>query len=110
MVTGRALATLGLVGVALLAGCGWLRSDARRGLPGDHAAEVVYVALGDSTVEGIGASSTDAAYVGRLHARLRALAALQQRSHQDIVEGALDAYLNVFAIRCACNGSAQREA
>lgn len=71
MVTGRALATLGLVGVALLAGCGWLRSDARRGLPGDHAAEVVYVALGDSTVEGIGASSTDAAYVGRLHARLR---------------------------------------
>lgn len=45
-----------------------------------------------------------------MHARLRALAARQQRTHQDIVEGALDAYLNVFATRCACNGSTKREA
>jgi lysophospholipase L1-like esterase len=70
MVTGRALATLTLVGAVLLAGCGWLGTDTR-GLPGDRAAEVVYVALGDSTVEGIGASSADTSYVSRLHARLR---------------------------------------
>ena len=40
-------------------------------LPTDPNAELVYVALGDSTVEGIGASSHDANYVSRLHARLR---------------------------------------
>lgn len=37
-----------------------------------------------------------------LHARLRALAARQRRTNQDIVEGALDAYLNVFGAACAC--------
>lgn len=57
---------------ALLAGCGWRRGEAARGLPSDRGAEVVYVALGDSTVEGVGASSADATYVHRLHARLRA--------------------------------------
>jgi len=73
VVTARALAALALVGAtALLGGCGWLRTEAARGLPGDRSAEVVYVALGDSTVEGIGASSEEATYVGRLHARLRA--------------------------------------
>jgi hypothetical protein len=45
-----------------------------------------------------------------LHARLRALAARQQRSHQDIVEGALDAYLNVFGAGCACIGDAKPKA
>jgi lysophospholipase L1-like esterase len=40
-------------------------------LPADPSADVVYVALGDSTVEGIGASSRDTNYVSRLHARLR---------------------------------------
>jgi hypothetical protein len=38
-----------------------------------------------------------------MHARLRALATRQQRTHQDIVEGALDAYLKVFAAGCACS-------
>jgi lysophospholipase L1-like esterase len=42
-------------------------------LPRDRAATVLYVALGDSTVEGIGASRPDAHYVARLHARLRAV-------------------------------------
>jgi hypothetical protein len=37
-----------------------------------------------------------------LHTRLRVLAARQQRTNQDIVEGALEAYLNVFAPGCAC--------
>jgi lysophospholipase L1-like esterase len=40
-------------------------------LPTDGGAAVTYVALGDSTVEGIGASADHANYVSRLHARLR---------------------------------------
>jgi hypothetical protein len=40
-----------------------------------------------------------------MHARLRALAARQQRTQQDIVEGALDAYLNVFLAGCACSST-----
>jgi acyl-CoA thioesterase I len=63
-----------LVAVAALAlatGCSWTRSAASRMLPTDPNAELVYVALGDSTVEGIGASSQDTNYVSRLHARLR---------------------------------------
>jgi cellulose biosynthesis protein BcsQ len=42
-----------------------------------------------------------------LHTRLRLLAARQQRTNQDIVEGALEAYLGVFAPGCACVGSAK---
>jgi acyl-CoA thioesterase I len=42
-----------------------------RMLPAERSTEVVYVALGDSTVEGVGASSAAANYVGRLGARLR---------------------------------------
>jgi hypothetical protein len=37
-----------------------------------------------------------------LHTRLRVLAARQRRTNQDIVEGALEAYLNIFAPGCAC--------
>ena len=44
-----------------------------RTLPADRNATIQYVALGDSTVEGVGASSAAANYVGRLHARLRAV-------------------------------------
>jgi len=40
-------------------------------LPSDHDAPVMYVALGDSTVEGIGATRSELNYVGRLYARLR---------------------------------------
>ena len=42
-----------------------------RMLPADPSADLVYVALGDSTVEGIGASSAGNNYVGRLDVRLR---------------------------------------
>jgi acyl-CoA thioesterase-1 len=42
-----------------------------RMLPLDRRAEVVYAALGDSTVQGIGATSAAKNYVGRLAARLR---------------------------------------
>jgi hypothetical protein len=45
-----------------------------------------------------------------LHTRLRVLAARQKRTNQDIVEGALEAYLGVFATSCACIGSAKPKA
>ena len=44
-----------------------------RSLPADCRAPVLYVALGDSTVEGIGATSRSRNYVSRIHARLRAI-------------------------------------
>ena len=62
-----------LAGALLLAGCAGGRGEAVRMLPPDPSAPVLYVALGDSTVKGIGASRPDASYVGRLHARLRAI-------------------------------------
>jgi lysophospholipase L1-like esterase len=65
----RALATA-LV-VAVLAGCSWTRGAAGRTLPADRNADVLYVALGDSTVEGVGASRPELNYVSRLYARLR---------------------------------------
>jgi lysophospholipase L1-like esterase len=61
---------LGLAG-AVLAGCGG--PAGRRALPTDRGTPLVYVALGDSTVEGVGASAADLTYVRRLHARLRTL-------------------------------------
>jgi lysophospholipase L1-like esterase len=54
-----------------LAACAGGRGERARMLPRDPAAPVLYVALGDSTVEGIGASRPEATYVARLHARLQ---------------------------------------
>jgi lysophospholipase L1-like esterase len=65
----RALATA-LV-MAVLAGCSWTRGATARTLPADRDAAVLYVALGDSTVEGVGASRPELNYVSRLSARLR---------------------------------------
>jgi len=42
-------------------------------LPERRDTPIVYVALGDSTVEGQGASHRDASYVSRLHERLRSV-------------------------------------
>jgi acyl-CoA thioesterase-1 len=64
---------LGLVAVVLAAGCAWTGSGAPRMLRADRGAPIVYVALGDSTVEGIGATSAAVNYVGRIHERLRAV-------------------------------------
>ena len=44
-----------------------------RTLPVDSSAAVRYVALGDSTVEGVGATRVKFNYVSRLHERLRAV-------------------------------------
>lgn len=49
----------------------WTGTADVRMLPADRGAEVVYVALGDSTVQGVGASTASNNYVGRLDARLR---------------------------------------
>lgn len=64
---------LAILGAAVLAGCLGARPEASRGLPADRSRSVVYVALGDSTVQGVGASSPDQNYVSRIHARLRAV-------------------------------------
>jgi acyl-CoA thioesterase-1 len=61
------------VAALLTAACAGSRTERVRTLPLDHGAAVLYVALGDSTVEGIGATSPNASYVSRLHARLRAV-------------------------------------
>jgi acyl-CoA thioesterase-1 len=66
-----------LIAAALVAGCvgtapsGESRSAAPRRLPAEPSAAFLYVALGDSTVDGEGASAPDRHYVGRLHERLR---------------------------------------
>jgi len=63
-----------LVALAVLfAGCARGGHDGARLLPADRSAAVTYVALGDSTVEGIGASSLEHTYVSRVHARLRSV-------------------------------------
>src|SRR5262249_33590827 len=79
---GRALVRCAVVLAALLAaGCATGRvEEARtppdlgaRTLPVDHSAAVRYVALGDSTVEGVGATRAKFNYVRRLHERLSAV-------------------------------------
>jgi len=58
---------------ALLAtACATGRPESVRTLPADRSAAVLYVALGDSTVEGVGATSPGRNFVSRLHERLRA--------------------------------------
>jgi acyl-CoA thioesterase-1 len=68
-----------LIAAGVVAGCvasvppGEFPPGVLRLLPAEPAASVLYVALGDSTVEGVGASSPARNYVGRLHERLRAV-------------------------------------
>jgi acyl-CoA thioesterase-1 len=59
--------------VVLVAACSMEHHGQALGLLDNCRAPVHYVALGDSTVEGVGASHPDFNYVSRLHARLRAL-------------------------------------
>ena len=66
-----------LTAAALLLGGSMLtnRSAVRDepGLPRDREQPVAYVALGDSTVYGMGATSPERSYVGRIGGRLRAI-------------------------------------
>jgi acyl-CoA thioesterase I len=86
------------VATLLTAACAGGRTERARTLPLDHGAPVLYVALGDSTVEGIGASTPKTNYVSRLHARLRAVYArasvvnlgLGGATSADVVAGQLE--------------------
>ena len=60
-----------VVAVALSAACA--RGEPARRLPADGGAPLLYVALGDSTAEGIGATSPSTTYVAQIHRRLRSL-------------------------------------
>ena len=62
-----------LLAVLLAAASTTGRAEDVRALPADRSAAVLYVALGDSTVEGVGATRPDRTYVSRLHERLRAV-------------------------------------
>src|SRR6185295_6560501 len=62
----RRIAVVGAL--ALLAGCAYHPT-----LPKDHKVTMMYVALGDSTVEGVGATSAATTYPARLFTRLRAI-------------------------------------
>ena len=62
-----------VLAVLLATACATGRPESVRTLPADRSAAVLYVALGDSTVEGVGATSPDRNYVSRLHERLRAV-------------------------------------
>lgn len=64
---------LAALAVVLVAACNLERHSQARVLLDNCGAPVHYVALGDSTVEGVGASRPDLNYVSRLHARLRAM-------------------------------------
>ena len=64
-----ALARLAAAGM-LTAACG-AHAVGQGALPIDRTTPILYVALGDSTVEGIGASRPEATYVGQLYAKLR---------------------------------------
>lgn len=66
------IALLGVLALAVLVACS-PSAERMRLLPADRQAPLVYVALGDSTVEGVGASGREANYVSRLAARLRAI-------------------------------------
>ncbi len=62
-----------VLAVLLATACATGRPESVRTLPADRSAAVLYVALGDSTVEGVGATIPDRNYVSRLHERLRAV-------------------------------------
>jgi acyl-CoA thioesterase-1 len=70
MVRAAALVLASLATLGVGAACS---GEAERRLPGERAAAIRYVALGDSTVEGVGASARERNYVSRLHTRLRAI-------------------------------------
>ena len=70
-----------VVAALLAAGCATAQVEEARTppdlgariLPVDHSAVLQYVALGDSTVEGVGATRAKFSYVSRLHERLRSV-------------------------------------
>ena len=73
MVSVRAVAAVILAASLATASWAMLRPERRGMLPERRDQPIVYAALGDSTVEGQGATRREANYVSRLHERLRAI-------------------------------------
>lgn len=69
----KAALSAGLIAMVIASGCTWSRSAGPRMLHADRGTPLVYVALGDSTVQGVGASSAAVTYVARLRERLLAV-------------------------------------
>jgi acyl-CoA thioesterase I len=67
----RPAVTCVVVAAGLLGACGGPGVGSERRLSAELGDPILYVALGDSTVEGVGASHPEHTYVSRLHARLR---------------------------------------
>ena len=65
-------ASVMILALVALARCTAERADEPRMLPADRSRSVLYVALGDSTVEGVAASSRERNYVSLIYERLRA--------------------------------------
>jgi lysophospholipase L1-like esterase len=61
------------VAAVTLIGCTGGQADSARMLPAERSASLLYVALGDSTVEGVAATSRNRNYVSLIHERLRAV-------------------------------------
>jgi lysophospholipase L1-like esterase len=70
---GALIAAAVVIGGAGVATYSFLPSPVARQLPADHTHLLVYVALGDSTVYGVGAGDQANNYVSRLHERLRSV-------------------------------------
>lgn len=68
----RAAALCVLTAATLTVACA-SRSRSASPLPADRDAAILYVALGDSTVKGVGASRPEATYVGQLYAKVRGI-------------------------------------
>lgn len=69
----RLFPVLAAVAVVVVAACAAVGRVWPSMLPADASASLVYVALGDSTVEGIGATRPELNWVNRLNARLRSI-------------------------------------
>jgi len=88
------LASIGALGLAIASA-----TARERALPAGLDTPLRYVALGDSTVEGVGATARELNYVSRLHARLRARYPASELANlgvagatsADVVRGQLDA-------------------
>lgn len=75
MISRRGLITAALLGggaAVVVTHTAWWRAPSRA-LPRERSTPVLYVALGDSTVEGVGASRPEQNYVSHLGERLRAV-------------------------------------
>jgi lysophospholipase L1-like esterase len=89
-----------LIGSAAIVTYGFFQRQAARQLPSDHAHPVMYVALGDSTVYGVGAGSQASNYVSRVYQRLRSVYSRARLVNLG-VNGATAAHVREVQLGCA---------